>query len=187
MIKFITSAKNKNNYPVSLKEIVFVGRSNVGKSSLINALYGQIAYVGKTPGKTKLLNFFNYDDLYTVCDVPGYGYAKLSDKEIIEFGEMMEEYFSSREIIKLCIVILDIRRIPNEDDLDMLEYLKYHDIPYLLVFNKADKLSNNQINKQIKEISSVIELNDTYIVVSCLNNKNINELKDIINENIFNS
>ena len=85
MIKFIKSCKTKD-YPESAGEIVFAGRSNVSKSSLINALYGKIAYVGKTPGKTRLLNFFNVDDSYTVCDVPGYGFANRSEKELIEFA-----------------------------------------------------------------------------------------------------
>lgn len=139
MIKFICSATRKEGYPETSDEVVFVGRSNVGKSSLINALYGKVAYVGKTPGKTRLLNFFNVDDKYTVCDVPGYGYANRSDKEIIEFGQMMDEYFSKRENLRLCVIILDIRRIPNQDDLDMYEFLKENNIPVLFILNKCDK------------------------------------------------
>ena len=108
MIKFIKSCKTKD-YPESAGEIVFAGRSNVGKSSLINALYGKIAYVGKTPGKTRLLNFFNVDDSYTVCDVPGYGFANPSEKQLIEFGVMMENYFTNRHELRLCVLILDIR------------------------------------------------------------------------------
>ena len=183
MISFITSAKNKNSYPSSKKEVVFVGRSNVGKSSLINALYGNIAYVGKTPGKTKLLNFFNVDDKYTICDVPGYGYAKLSDREIIEFGEMMEEYFKERKELKLCVVILDIRRIPNEDDMDMIEYLDYFKIPTLYVLNKLDKLSNNEAHNQIEKISLKLgEKSGKIVPVSCLKGKNIDLLKETIDE-----
>lgn len=185
MISFITSAKNKDNYPVSKQEVVFVGRSNVGKSSLINALYGNIAYVGKTPGKTKLLNFFNIDDKYTICDVPGYGYAKLSDREIIEFGEMMEEYFKERKEIKLCVVILDIRRIPNDDDMDMIEYLDYFKIPTLFVLNKLDKLSNNEAFKQIQKISLKLGLESGKIMpVSCLKSKNIDILRDKIESSL---
>ena len=185
MISFITSAKNKNNYPYTNKEVVFVGRSNVGKSSLINALYGKIAYVGKTPGKTKLLNFFNIDDSYTICDVPGYGYAKLSDKEIIEFGEMMEEYFKERKEIKLCVVILDIRRIPNEDDLDMIDYLKFNKIPILYVLNKLDKLSNNEAHNQIDAISLKLGVESGKIVpVSCLKGKNMDILLKAIEDSL---
>lgn len=182
MVSFITSCKNKNNYPDSLKEVVFVGKSNVGKSSIINCLYGKIAYVGKTPGKTKLLNFFDVDGKYTICDVPGYGYAKLSGKEIVDFGEMMEEYFKERSALKLCVLILDIRHKPNEDDLTMINYLAYNHIPTIYVFNKADKLSNNEINNQIKIIKNIINNDNEYLVTSCLNKKNIDKLKDAINK-----
>ena len=89
MISFITSAKNKNNYPYTNKEVVFVGRSNVGKSSLINSLYGKIAYVGKTPGKTKLLNFFNINDMMYFVDFPGYGYAKVSKDMKKSFNKIL--------------------------------------------------------------------------------------------------
>ena len=97
MISFICSATNKKEFPDSEKEVVFVGRSNVGKSSLINAVYNQkLAYVGKTPGKTKLVNFFDIYGIYTAVDVPGYGYAKRSMNETIAFGKMMEDYFSRK-------------------------------------------------------------------------------------------
>ena len=173
MTKFISSATKKDGYPISSKEIVFVGRSNVGKSSLINKLYGRVAYVGKTPGKTKLLNFFNVDGKYTVCDVPGYGYAKRSNKEIIDFGKMMDEYFRCRLSLKACIMILDIRRIPNNDDINMYAYLKSLGIKVLFVFNKCDKLSNNQRIKQVKLINEVLDINDA-ICISCLKGDNIN-------------
>ena len=179
MIKFIKSAIRKENYPDTSVEVVFVGRSNVGKSSLINALYGKIAYVGKMPGKTTLLNFFNVDDKYTVCDVPGYGYAKRSEKEIIAFSKMIEEYFNCRNELKLCVLILDIRRIPNNDDLDMLNYLKANNIPYLLVLNKCDKLSNNKRINQEKMIRRTL-VEDATICISCFKNVNINIVADKI-------
>lgn len=172
MIKFISSATKKENYPASNAEVVFVGRSNVGKSSLINALYGKVAFVGKTPGKTRLLNFFNVDNKYTVCDVPGYGYARRSDKEIVEFGLMMEEYFTSRDSLKLCVMIIDIRREPNQDDLDMYNYLKELNIPVLLVANKSDKLSNNQIYNQKKIICKTFSIDDI-TCISTLKRSNI--------------
>ena len=182
MVSFIASAVNKDNYPSSNKEIVFVGRSNAGKSSLINSLYGKIAYVGKTPGKTKTLNFFDVDGLYSVCDAPGYGYAKRSDKEIILFGNMMEEYFSNRSELKLCIIVLDIRRIPNNDDKEMFEYCKINHIPCLFVLNKADKLSGNDITNQTKIIKNELNIDDSNIVVtSTLKGKNIDSLKLRIN------
>lgn len=181
MITYIKGATKSNEYPESLKEIVFVGRSNVGKSSLINALYGKIAYVGKTPGKTRILNFFNVDNKYSVCDVPGYGFANRSEKEIIKFGEMMEDYFINRKCLKLCVVIIDIRHKPSNDDIDMIEYLKEKNIPYIVVTNKADKLSNNEKFNQMKIICECLNVNKEEILqISCVKKTNIDKLKDIL-------
>lgn len=181
MIKFIKGATKHIDYPNSNYEIVFVGRSNVGKSSLINALYGKIAYVGKTPGKTRILNFFDVDGNYTVCDVPGYGYANRSNKEIIEFGEMMEDYFNNRKCLKLCVCIIDIRHKPTNDDIEMIEYLKEKKMKCLIVANKDDKLSNNQRVLALKTISETLDIPKEKIInVSCLKKTNIDKLKEII-------
>lgn len=186
MAKFISSATKLAQYPESEREVVFVGRSNVGKSSLINKLYGKVAYVGKTPGKTRLLNFFDVNGKYTVCDVPGYGYARRSEKEMIEFGEMMDEYFSKRECLKLCVMILDIRRVPSQDDIDMLNYLNNNEINVLFVFNKCDKFSNNQRNNQLKIIYKTLGISGG-ICISCLKNVNIDivakSIESLIEEN----
>ena len=181
MIKFIKGAKAKSDYPSSDKEVVFVGRSNAGKSSLINCLYGKVAFVGKTPGKTKMLNFFGVDDKYTVCDVPGYGFANRSQDEIIEFGEMMEDYFSNRKSIKLCVQIVDIRHKPTKDDVEMYDYLKEMKIPVLLVANKVDKVSGNERVKSMKQISDTFNTDKEKIMyISCLSKINIDELKNRI-------
>ena len=181
MIKFIKGATKHIDYPNSNYEIVFVGRSNVGKSSLINALYGKIAYVGKTPGKTRILNFFDVDGNYTVCDVPGYGYANRSNKEIIEFGEMMEDYFNNRKSLKLCVCIIDIRHKPTNDDVEMIEYLKEMKMKCLIVANKDDKLSNNQRVLAFKTISETLGIpKDKILNVSCLKKSNIDKLKQMI-------
>ena len=181
MIKFIKSATSSEYYPSSKYEVVFVGRSNVGKSSLINALFGKIAYVGKTPGKTRVLNFFDVDGAFTVCDVPGYGYANRSDKEIIEFGEMMEDYFTNRKSLKLCVVIIDIRHKPSKDDIDMIEYLKEKGIKYRIVLNKADKLSNNERFNSIKLISETLDVDKNELIpISCVSKTNIDILKNEI-------
>ena len=114
MTTFLKSALSFNEFPNSNKELIFLGKSNVGKSSLINSLYGKkTAYVGKTPGKTKMLNFFDVDNKYTFVDAPGYGYAKRSEKEIIQFGNMMEDYFQKRKELKLAILIIDVRHKPS--------------------------------------------------------------------------
>lgn len=182
MIKFIKSAKYKDDFPKTNREVVFVGRSNVGKSSLINSLFGKVAYVGKTPGKTRLLNFFNVDDVLTICDAPGYGYAKRNEAEIIEFGEIMEGYFKNR-IVNLCLFIIDIRRIPNEDDVDMLNYLRDRNIRTIVVANKCDKLNKNDIKKSVSSISDILEVPPNKIIcVSTLSKLNIDFLKSIIIE-----
>ena len=133
MIRFLCSAQNGSQFPQTEKEVVFVGRSNVGKSSLINAIYNQkLAYVGKTPGKTKLINFFDVDELYTAVDVPGYGYARRSQNEAIAFGKMMDDYFDRKDKIALVIMIVDSRIGLTKDDLDMKDYLEAHQLRYLI-------------------------------------------------------
>lgn len=182
MVKFIKSTTKKNDFPDTKREVVFVGRSNVGKSSLLNALYKQkIAYVGKTPGKTRLINFFNVDDKYTAVDVPGYGYAKRSQKEAIEYSNMMDDYFNRENKIKLVVMIVDSRIGLTQDDLDMKEYLEDMNLNYIIVANKIDKLSNNQLfnnkNKLFKDYENVI-------YVSAEKNKNLNLIHEQIEKYI---
>ena len=179
MVKFICSAKTKNSFPKTIREVVFVGRSNVGKSSLLNALYKQkIAYVGKTPGKTRLINFFDVDDKYTTVDVPGYGYAQRSKKEAIDYANMMDDYFSRIDKIRLVIMIVDSRIGLTEDDLDMKKYLDNINVNYVIVANKIDKLSNNQLNNNKRMFFNDF---DNVIYVSAENKTNIKELEELIN------
>ncbi len=182
MIKFVSSAKTKNSFPVTRQEIVFVGRSNVGKSSLLNALYKQkLAYTGKTPGKTRLINFFDINGKYTAVDVPGYGFARRSDQELIEFGHMMDDYFSRKDKIKLVVMIVDSRIGFTEDDRDMLEYLDESGLPYVIVANKTDKLSNNQLaNNKRKFFHDRSDI----IYVSCMKKTNIDALEKRIESHL---
>ena len=178
MISFIKSAKAKKDFPETDKEIVFVGRSNVGKSSLINCLYKKdLAYTGKTPGKTRMINFFNINDLYTAVDVPGYGYARRSQKEALEYASMMDDYFGRTDKIRLVVQITDVRIGLTEDDIDMEDYLKDRKLNYVIIANKIDKLSGNQLtnakHRLYKDRKNVI-------YVSAEKRKNIEELKDYI-------
>lgn len=187
MATFIKSASSYNDFPIGKNEIIFIGKSNVGKSSLINSLYGKkTAYVGKTPGKTKMLNFFDVDNKYTFVDAPGYGYAKRSDKEIIEFGEMMEAYFSKRDSLKLSILIIDSRHKPSKDDIEMKDFLEYSNKPYLIVANKIDKLSNNELANNKKMLINELDIDeDKIIYVSAMKKDNILLLKEKIEDIIL--
>ena len=179
MVSFIKSAKNKKDFPPTEKEVVFVGRSNAGKSSLLNCLYKKdLAYVGKTPGKTRLINFFNINDEYTAVDVPGYGFANRSQNEAIEFGDMMEDYFS-RKNVKLAVMIVDSRLGLTSDDIDMKEYLESKKIKYIIAANKIDKLSNNQLNNNKQKYFA--EYKYVYYI-SSLKRTNIDLLKQEISK-----
>lgn len=154
--KLLISAAGKSQWPDSeLPEIVLAGKSNVGKSSLINTLLNRksLAYVGKTPGKTRLLNFYEVNQQFMMVDVPGYGFAQRSQKELIDFGTMMEDYFSERKQLKVCIQIIDLRHGPSKDDLLMLDYVRSNGIPVLIVATKQDQCNQSETSKNRKMIS----------------------------------
>ena len=159
--EFVISAAGKEQWPDSaLPEVVVVGRSNVGKSSFINALTNRkrLAYVGNTPGKTRLINFFQIDDAWMLVDVPCYGYAKMSKAMLKKMGELMEEYFSGRKVLALAIQLVDARHDPTHDDMDMIEYFKALGIPILLVATKIDKVPKTKRIKALKNLSSKLQL-----------------------------
>jgi GTP-binding protein len=156
---FIKSAvKPKDFPPAELPEVAFVGRSNVGKSSLINVLAGRKALVrtSSTPGRTQLINFFDINGILTLVDLPGYGYAKAPPDVRKQWGPMIETYLAKRENLKTVVLILDIRRIPSDGDLDMLGWLQRYNIPPIIVLTKCDKLSKNERAKQTALISAAI-------------------------------
>lgn len=160
--ELLVSAPSKAYWPdSSLPEVVLAGRSNVGKSSFINAMCvrKKLAYVGNAPGKTRLLNFFNLDDKYMFVDVPGYGYAKISKQQLIKFGQMMEDYFSQRAQKKGMVLLVDARHKPTEDDITMLEFARYYEIPLCVVVTKMDKLRSSQHQRQLREIRETLQLN----------------------------
>jgi GTP-binding protein len=157
-VKFITSAVKKSDYPNDeLAHVVFAGRSNVGKSSFINSLLNvkNIARVSQTPGKTRLINFFLVNETFYLVDIPGYGYANVSHNELIRFANMIDEYLTHPKI-KIAVLLLDIRRIPNQDDLLMYQYFRSINTKTLIILTKADKLSNNQRAKQINLIKKTL-------------------------------
>lgn len=172
---FIKSAKEPKQYPpTEFPEIAFCGRSNVGKSSMINTLLGtrKLVKVGKTPGKTRLVNFFLVQDSIMLVDLPGYGYAKVSKEEKKQWGETIENYLTERDQLKGCVLILDIRRDPNEDDLGMLFWFQHYNLHTIIALTKCDKLSNNQQASRIAAISKQLSMSkDSFVLFSSLTGK----------------
>jgi len=178
--EFITSAKEPKGYPeTELPEIAFAGRSNVGKSSMINTLLGtkKLVKVGKTPGKTRLVNFFMVDDRLMLVDLPGYGFAKVSKSEKAQWGKTIENYFLERTQLTACVLILDIRRDPNEDDLGMIYWLDHYNVTKLIALTKCDKLSNNQQASRLAKISKQLNIpKENFVIFSSLTKKG----KDVV-------
>lgn len=160
---FVKSAVYEKDYPEQLNnmEFAFVGRSNVGKSSLINSITGRkkLAKTSKTPGRTQLINYFKINNEFFIVDLPGYGFAKVPKEMKAEWGKTMDRYIASPRK-KLVFVLLDIRRIPSQEDIEMLVYLDHHDIPFKIIFTKMDKVSNNEKFKIMKEIKKNIEFHN---------------------------
>ncbi len=149
--EFVTSATKPSQYPTEgLPEIAFAGRSNVGKSSLINVLVNRkrLVKTSSTPGRTQLVNFFDINDYITFVDLPGYGYAKVPASVRKKWGPMIETYLSGRNTLKGVVVILDIRRTPREEEHNLIEWLEHYAIPSILVLTKTDKLSKIKLAKQ---------------------------------------
>ena len=159
--EFIKSAVWPPQYPpATLPEVAFVGRSNVGKSSLINTLVGRktLAKTSNTPGRTQLINFFTLNEKVSFVDLPGYGFAKVSQSVKKDWGDMIESYLRERTCLALVVFILDVRRVPSEDDLSLRNWLEHYRIPYLYILTKADKLSNNQAVVQRRAIERALQL-----------------------------
>lgn len=157
--EFIKSAVKPKDYPLpELPEVAFVGRSNVGKSSLINVLANRKALVrtSSTPGRTQLINFFNVNNCLTLVDLPGYGYAKAPPELRKQWGPMIETYLAKRENLRTVVLILDIRRKPSDGDLQMLSWLENYNIPPVIVLTKCDKLSKLERAKQTALIADSI-------------------------------
>ena len=141
--------------PQPLPELAVAGKSNVGKSSFINMLTNnsKLSRVGQTPGKTILINAFKINDSFYLMDFPGYGYAKVSNAEKKRWALLMEGYMQNSEALKGVILLIDIRNKPSEGDLQMIEWLDYYHVPFIVCATKADKLSASQTQKALIELS----------------------------------
>ena len=166
-----------------LPEIAFSGRSNVGKSSLLNRLLGRksLARVSSMPGKTVTINFFKLPDCRLV-DLPGYGYAKVSHDEKKRWSELMESYFSSERDLRLVVQLIDMRHAPSQQDIDMLDYMTECDIPFAVALTKCDKLNKSERSAQLESICSVLTKYGNICVVpfSATKGDGVEELRGII-------
>jgi len=180
-----TVAVKPSQYPPeNLKEIAFAGRSNVGKSSLLNLITNRkkLARVSGSPGKTRTINFYIINDEFRVVDLPGYGYAKVSKSMSEGWGDMMETYLGNRPNLVKVIQLVDIRHAPSKQDVEMYNYLRHYGLDGIVVATKADKISRNQLPKHIKEIRQTLKLSsdDKVIPVSALKKTGYEELLDVM-------
>lgn len=183
--KFITSVADYNNLPtLNSPEIAIAGKSNVGKSSFINMLanINRLAKTSSTPGRTRLLNYFDINNgELTLVDLPGYGFAKVSDNEKEKWSELIEGYFAKSQNLINVFVLVDIRHEPTVLDRQMIAYLHHYNIPFTLIATKGDKLSRAQIQKQKSVIAKTFALTPSNIyVTSALNKSGVAEILDRI-------
>lgn len=183
-VKFLKSAVQPDQFPASdLPEVAFAGRSNVGKSSLINALVGDaVARVSSSPGRTQMVNFFDVEQLtgasrhsLRLVDLPGYGYAKVSRSLSSEWPKFIEPYLRDREAMRLCVCLVDTNIPPQESDTQLLRWLQHHDRGYLVVGTKADKLSGNKLTKSLADLQRAHAV-DKVLPVSAKTRSNMPDL-----------
>lgn len=168
-----------------LSEIAFAGRSNVGKSSFINAMLGRtnLARTSGKPGKTRTINFYIINESFRFVDLPGYGYAQVSKVERKKWGEIIEKYLKKRDNLKAIALILDIRHKPSEQDIDMFRWIKAYGHDVIIVATKADKIARGQWERHIKVIRETLEIhgNSTRIIPFSSSKKlNVDKLWEII-------
>ena len=172
--------------PVTLPEIAFAGRSNVGKSTLINALTGRkkLARTSNTPGRTQQLNFFNIGDAFQLVDMPGYGYAKVSKTKIANWIEVLEKYLRGRVPLRLALILVDSRHGLKESDIEMMDLLNKAAVAYRIVLTKTDKAKQAELDKTIANVEKALKKNPAAfphpIMTSSEKKQGIDELRQII-------
>lgn len=181
----LTVAVDPSGYPLDeLGEIAFVGRSNVGKSSMVNTLLGRkMAKVSQNPGKTRTINFYKINNAFTVVDLPGYGFAKAPKNEVHKWGQMIETYLTDRIQLKAIALLLDIRHEPSKDDIQMYEWLTHYEYEVIIIATKLDKIKRSQIQKHIKMLKTGINNKDAVVIpFSSLDKIGVDPLWDAITE-----
>ena len=166
--QFETSAVKNEGYPKSdMLEFAFAGRSNVGKSSMINKVLNRksLARVSGTPGKTITINFYNIDKKIYLVDLPGYGYAKRSKEEVAKWGEMMEDYLANRKQLVQTILLVDSRHTPTAQDIQMAEWIRHYHDRLVVITTKMDKLKKSEIDERLDDIAQTLELTEDDILI----------------------
>ncbi len=168
-------------------EIVFAGKSNVGKSSLLNKIFSRksLARVSSVPGKTITINFYDVDGVKFV-DLPGYGYAKISKQEKLRFSELMEGFFHSDRNIKLVVILVDMRHSPSKDDLNMIDFVKQMNLPFVIALTKSDKLNKTEYNNRMSLVKDELGVEDNISVIpfSSKTGQGVEEVKKCIEDSI---
>lgn len=188
--EFITSAVSRNQYPIdNMPEIAFAGRSNVGKSSIINTLTNRrkLAKTSSTPGKTRLINFFLINNSFYLVDLPGYGYAKVSKSEKEGWGKFIETYLLNRPQLKKVVLLVDSRHKPTNDDLMMLNFIRHYGYKTLVIATKKDKLTKNEVIKNEKLIRETLGLpmDEKIYFFSSLNKEGREELLEVLFDDLM--
>ncbi len=172
--QFIKSVSNYNDlYKSDYSEIAFVGRSNVGKSSLINLISNnrKLAKTSSLPGRTRLINYFLINDSFMLVDLPGYGYAKASKQEQEKWGDLLDKYLTTSKNLKCIYMLLDVRHLPTEKDLQMVNYLYFYKIPTIFVLTKCDKLSRAQVGSQRQKIAAALKIASGNLIATSAQDK----------------
>ncbi len=182
--EYIKSCVKAEHYPTDgLPEMIFAGRSNVGKSSFINSLTNRkhLARVSSRPGKTQTLNFYNINDMMYLVDVPGYGYAKVNRSLKESFGRMIEEYLVERDELILGVLLVDYRHKPTAEDIAMYQFYKYYEIPSVVIGPKKDKVNRSQYKKQEKLIKETLgfDQDDVFVAYSSETHEGRDEVWEI--------
>jgi len=186
--EFITGAPSLDDCPPpTIPEFCFAGRSNVGKSSLINKVTNKrrLARTSNTPGKTQQMNYYKIDDTFYLVDLPGFGFAKVPKKERERWGKDIQNYLQNRETLQLILHLVDARHNPTALDEDFFFWMASNEMPFSVILTKADKLSGNKLSKSVSKVKSVLsEMNIEVPILPCSaeTGKGVGELRSLINE-----
>ena len=187
--KFEISVMNKSQYPKNnLPEIVLAGKSNVGKSSFVNAMINRksLARTSSAPGKTRQLNFYNMDNKFYFVDLPGYGYSEMSKTEQKKVGDATESYLKNRKNINLIILLVDIRHKPSENDKMMMDYIKSTRKHYIVITSKADKIAKTKVQSYVDDIAKELNVdNDLIFGFSAETKFNVDTIWEVIEESLY--